>query len=231
MAYCGFPPGRLTPWSAERAEAFQSHAQEAGFPCSVYTTRQDTVRKWADLQEELTAWLKSLETPVGLMAANDARARHVLEACRAIGRRVPEDVAVLGVDNDEVMCELTTPPLSSIEQGARSLGYQAAAVLDSLMNGKRVHTMRHLVEPKGIVTRRSTSALAIEDPDVAAAVAYIRNHACDPILVRNVVIAASVSRSTLEQRFKALMGRTIHCEIQRVQIEHRARSSPRPICH
>ena len=76
------------------------------------------MRKWIDIQHELTVWLKSLEKPLGLMAANDARARHVLVACQAIGLRVPEDVAVLGVDNDEVICELTDPPLSSIEHGA-----------------------------------------------------------------------------------------------------------------
>ena len=137
----------------------------------------------------IAAWLQSLEKPVGLLAANDARARHVLEACRTANLRVPEDVAVLGVDNDDIMCELTTPPLSSIEQGARSVGYQAAALLDRLMAGKTVRRLRRNVPPERVVTRCSTDILAIADSDVTAAIAYIREHACDPPSVQDVVSA------------------------------------------
>jgi LacI family transcriptional regulator len=177
------------------------------------------VRKWINIQHELTAWLESLEKPVGLMAANDARARHVLEACRAIGLRVPEDVAVLGVDNDDVICELTDPPLSSIEHGAASLGYQAAALLDQLMNGKKPKHMSTGVPPKEVVARRSTDILAIEDPEVAAAMAYLHENSCRPIRIADVVAAVQVSRSTLETKFKAVTGRTIHNEIRRLQID------------
>jgi LacI family transcriptional regulator len=223
LAYCGFPLSRLNPWSLERAKSFQQRARQSGVHCSLFTSRSGSARKWHKLQQELTAWLESLEKPVGVMAANDVRARHVLEACRTIGLRVPEDVAVLGVDNDEVMCELTIPPLSSIEQGARSLGYQAAALLDRRMSGKQVRTLRHLVAPKGIVSRHSTNILAIDDDEVASAVTYIREHACDSILVRDVLAAVGVSRSTLESRFKTIIGRSIHGEIQRVQIEQARR--------
>jgi LacI family transcriptional regulator len=223
LAYCGYPRSDLTAWSVERAKAFEQAARERGLFCSVYTSRYTTARKWASLQRELTVWLASLEKPVGLLAANDARARHVLEACRSCFLRVPEDVAVLGVDNDEVMCELTDPPLSSIEQGTRTLGYQAAAMLDDLMAGKRVRRLRHFVRPKEVVMRRSTNVLAIGNSDVAAAVAYIRQHACDPASVGDVVAAVGLSRSTLHVRFKEAMGRTMHAEIQRVQIE-RARN-------
>ena len=155
----------------------------------LFTGRLTNVRKWIDIQHELTAWIESLEKPLGLMAVNDARARHVLEACRAIGLRVPEDVAVLGVDNDELMCELTAPPLSSIEHGAGSLGYQAAALLDRLMAGKKARRLQTLVEPEGVVTRRSTDILAIADPEVAAAIAFIHRHSCEPIRVADVVDA------------------------------------------
>jgi len=153
------------------------------------------------------------------MAANDARARHVLEACRAIGLRVPEDVAVLGVDNDEVICELTDPPLSSIEHGAGNLGYQAAALLDRLMAGKKARKLKTLIPPKEVVTRRSTDILAIADPEVAAAMAYIHKNSCRPIHIADVVAAVQVSRSTLETKFKAVTGRTMHSEIQRLQID------------
>lgn len=219
LAFCGFPSSPWYPWSAERAAGFQQYGKEQGLPCVIHTGRHTTVRKWIDIQHELTVWLESLEKPVGLMAANDARARHVLEACRAIGLRVPEDVAVLGVDNDEVMCELTDPPLSSIEHGAGALGYQAAALLDRLMDGKKAGRLKTLVPPKEVVSRRSTDILAIADPDVAAAMVYIHNNSCSPIRIADVVAAVGVSRSTMETKFKAVTGRTMHNEIQRLQID------------
>jgi LacI family transcriptional regulator len=218
LAFCGFPALAMKPWCGERAAAFQSCASEHGLSCAVYTGHGTTVRKWINLQHELTVWLESLEKPLGLLAANDDRARHVLEACRAIGLRVPEDVAVLGVDNDEVMCELTDPPLSSIEHGAGSLGYQAAALLDRLMAGQKARKLQTLVEPEGVVTRHSTDILAIADREVAAAMTFIHQHRGAPLLVADVVGAVGVSRSTLQARFKVL-GRTIHSEIQRLQVE------------
>lgn len=223
FAFCGYPPTRMTDWSAERGAAFSERVRKRGFPCALFTDRSAAARRWSELQRHLGGWLESLEKPVGLMAANDARARHVLEACRTIGARVPEDVAVLGVDNDEVVCEMTTPPLSSIEQAARTVGYQAAALLDRLMRGRRPRRIEHLVAPQGVMMRRSTNVLAVKDPDVAVALAYIRQHACDPAQVGDVVAAVQVSRSTLQARFKAVMGRTLHAEIQRVQIERARR--------
>ncbi len=180
-------------------------------------------RKWQELQRGLMAWLQALEMPVGLMACNDARARHVLEACHALGVRVPEDVAVVGVDNDEVMCELTDPPLSSIEQGMRRLGYQAAALLDQRMEGKESPQMQYVVGPEGVVARRSTDTLAVSNAEVALAARFIREHACDGISIADLTKMAGLSRSTLERKFKAMMGRTIHAEIDRVRIE-RART-------
>jgi LacI family transcriptional regulator len=219
LAFCGYPASPWIPWSEDRAAAFQQFAQEQGLPCVVHSGHQTSVRKWIDTQHELTVWLESLEKPVGLMAANDARARHVLEACRAIGLRVPEDVAVLGVDNDEVICELTDPPLSSIEHGAGALGYQAAALLDRLMAGKKAKSLDTLVPPKEVVTRRSTDILAIADPEVAAAMAFIHQNSCRPIRIADVVASVQLSRSTLETRFKAVTGRTMHSEILRLQID------------
>jgi LacI family transcriptional regulator len=220
LAFCGYPPNPYLPWSEERAAGFQEYAREQGLPCALHTGRRTTVRKWINVQHEMTMWLESLEKPVGLMAANDARARHVLEACRAIGLRVPEDVAVLGVDNDEVICELTTPSLSSIEHGAGNLGYQAAALLEQLMSGKKVKkNFMTLVPPKEVVTRRSTDVLAIADTDVAAAMAYIHDNSCRPIRIADVVAAVGVSRSTLETKFKTVTGRTMHDEIRRLQID------------
>lgn len=222
LAFYGYPRTQVNRWSEERAAGFSQRAAEAGVPCSIYTGRHGTACRWADLQHGLTVWLHSLcqlKTPIGLMACNDVRARHVLEACRTLGVRVPEDVAVIGVDNDEMICDLTDPPLSSIEQGARQMGYRAAAMLDRLMAGRKASSLRLVIEPEGVVSRRSTDILAVEDPDVAAAVRLIRERACRRLQIGDVAGAVGVSPSTLKKRFKAVIGRTVHAEIRRVRIE------------
>lgn len=218
LAYCGLPRNRYNVWSEQRARAFKQRARQAGVPCSSYVGRHLSTRKWPELQAGLRRWLRSLKKPVGIMAGNDARARHVLEACRTIGVRVPEDVAVIGVDNDELMCELTDPPLSSVEQGTRSVGFQAAELLDRLMSGKKIDRTAMCVPPERVVSRRSTDYLAVGDPDVAAAVRYIRQHACERIGVADVLKVIAVSRSTLEARFREIMHKTIHDEIQQTML-------------
>lgn len=218
FAYCGFPRTRVNGWSVTRAQAFCRRIEEAGFSCSVFTGKKRSARQWGKLQSELSEWLVSLETPIGLMACNDIRARHLLEACRNLGIRVPDDLAVIGVDNDEVMCELTNPPLTSIEQGSRQIGYEAALLLEQLMDGKKIPRLRTLLEPENIVVRQSTDILAIEDDTVARAVAYIREHACDPVQISDVLRQVDISRSTLDKQFHATLGRTIHAEMQRVKI-------------
>jgi LacI family transcriptional regulator len=218
LAYCGVPRNRFNVWSERRARAFQRRAHEAGLPCSLYTGRHRSSRNWSELQRGLAQWLRSLKKPLGLMAANDARARLVLEACRAIGVRVPEDVAVIGVDNDELICELTEPPLTSIEQGAWSIGYQAAALLDRLMSGKRAAQIENYVAPATVACRRSTAYLVIDDADVAAAVQYIRQHACRHMRVADITDALGMSRSTLAARFRKILGKTVHEEIQATMI-------------
>ncbi len=218
LAFCGIPRTRFTGWSQRRGLAFAQCGQEAGLPCAIFTGEASLAER-KKLHQELSAWLRALEKPVGLMACYDVRARHVLAACRSLGILVPEEVAVIGVDNDELMCELTSPPLSSIEQGARSIGYQAAAFLDQRMAGHEPQRLKHVVPPEGVVTRRSSDTLAIEDEDVAAAVRFIRQAACSGLRAAEVVRVVAVSRSALESRFKTVMGRTIHAEIQRVQVE------------
>jgi LacI family transcriptional regulator len=219
LAFCGIPQTRVTGWSGRRQVAFEQYAREAGVPCSVFPGNLAAGGNAVRLHKQLSAWLKSLEKPVGMMACYDVRARHILAACCDLGLLVPEDVAVLGVDNDELLCELTSPPLSSIEQGSRTIGYQAAALLDQLMAGQKAEQLKYVIQPEGVVTRRSSDALAIEDPEVAAALRFIRQHACEGIQVHHVVQAVAISRSALAARFKAVIGRTIHAEIQRVQID------------
>ena len=152
------------------------------------------------------------------MACYDFQGRKVLNACSQRGIAVPDEVAVLGVDNDEVLCDFAAPPLSSVILNPHRTGYEAAALLARMMNGERIGAEAHRIEPLGVATRQSTDVLAVEDGGVAAAVRFIREHACEGISVKDVLRAVPQSRRSLEERFKKLIGRTPHEEISRVQL-------------
>jgi LacI family transcriptional regulator len=218
FAYCGAPPDRFNGWVNERERAFREFVEAAGFQCKTFKGRYRPANHWKRSQAELGKWLTSLPRPVGLFGCNDSRARNVLQACHSVGLNVPEDIAVIGVDNDDIMCELSRPPLTSIEQGAIRIGFEAAMILNSLRSGKQPPDST-AIAPEGVVVRRSTERLATDDEDVAKALRFIRAHACRPIRVRDVLEVVAVSRSTLESRFREMIGRSIHCEIRRVQIE------------
>jgi len=219
LACYGGRSSHLRHWEEDRIRAFRQRAMEAGVPCAVLRARHATAQNWDPLQRALTNWLMALDKPVGLLACTDLRARHVLQVCRTRGIRVPNEAAVVGVDNDEMLCELTTPPLTSIEQGSQRIGYEAAALLAQLMVGKRPRQLCHVIPPEGLVARQSTDVVACDDQELAAAVRFIRQRACDPIRVADVLAIAQLSRSTLERKFLDTLGRTIHAEIERVQVE------------
>jgi LacI family transcriptional regulator len=223
FAYSGYAQTPINGWSEERKQAFGRHLNERGFSCEVYQPHYKTSHRWASVQRSLGKWLMSLPKPLGVMAANDNRARHVLEACRASGIRVPQDVAVIGVDNDELLCQLSSPPLSSVEQGAKRIGYNAAALLDQLMCGNKPPQGRFVIDPSGIIIRESTDVLAIDDPAVARAMAFIQEHAFDGINVPDVVSATAISRSGLETRFGRALGYTVRTAIRQVQLERARR--------
>ena len=223
FGYCGVPATPLNGWSKERSRAFSAFLTLIGYRCAIYTGRHRTARQWETLQNHMAVWLQSLKLPVGIMACDDARAHHLLEACRRLGLQVPEDVAILGVDNDQLMCELCQPPLSSIETGIREVGYEAAATLDRMLTGKQPKRMRTLVPPGKLVARRSTDILTVPDEQVAAALRFIRDHATEPIQVLDVARTVGISRSTLDHHFRQVVGRTAHDEIERVR-QNMARS-------
>jgi LacI family transcriptional regulator len=224
LAFCGLPATRVNGWVAERAAAFAAACREAGRACEVFSGRHATARRWRDLQRELSDWLGRLPKPVGVMACNDVRARHVLEACRSLGLVVPRDVAVLGVDNDEVMCELTDPPLSSVDQSARRIGYEAAAVLDRLMHRRAAATSaaglprQTVIPPIGVVARASTDTMAAADETVEFVLERLRRNPWGRPDVTALAAEACVSRSTLEHRFRAVVGRSIHEEFVRLRV-------------
>jgi LacI family transcriptional regulator len=163
-------------------------------------------------------WLEQLPKPVGIMACNDIRGQQVVNACRHLGLLVPDEVAVTGVDNDEVLCELSDPPLTSVAPNTGRIGYEAAALLELMMKGGERPKVPIAIPPLGIVTRRSTDVLAIPDRPIAAALRLIREHACDGIRVPDLLKVAALSRSVFERRFVQAVGRSPKAEILRVQL-------------
>ena len=209
-------------WSRRRCDAFVSQLSAKGLDAHVF--RQS--RRNAAWEVELPAmvkWLLTLPLPVGLFACNDDRGRQVLEASRAAGLRVPEDVAVLGVDNDVVFCELSDPPLSSIALNAETAGYRAAELLDDMMSGRVRGPRKVPVEAVRVVTRRSTEVVAVDDSDVSSALQIIHQHKGRPLRVKDIADQLAVSRRFLERRFKCLMGKTLLDEIQQVRLDHAKR--------
>jgi LacI family transcriptional regulator len=173
----------------------------------------------AGVNRGVLGWLLKLPKPVGVFGVNDKVAAEVLEICRAAGIRVPEEVCVLGVDNDELLTRVANPPLSSIALHAQKIGFEAARLLDSFMSGVEPPKKPILLPPERVVARQSTNLLAIEDADVVAAVRYIREHIHQHITVRHLLEAVPVNRRYLERKFKEALGRTPLQEIRRARLE------------
>ncbi|MCP4590131.1 MAG: DNA-binding transcriptional regulator, partial [bacterium] len=220
FAFCGLPKGEYPPMD-ERREWFVQLIEEAGFQQSVFDARRTRRRgdTWTLEQNEIAEWLGSLAKPVGVMACNDDRGLQVLDACHRAGLMVPDEVAVVGVDNDDYLCNLSVPQLTSVDLAPDRMGYEAAKLLDRMMAGGVISSPQISLPPRGVVTRQSTDVLATEDQVVIRAVRFIRERACDRIQVADVLEHVRVSRSRLEPRLKEVLGRTIHQEILRVQIE------------
>ncbi|MDB5324558.1 MAG: transcriptional regulator [Phycisphaerales bacterium] len=211
--------GGLNPGLDERGRAFEAAIRDAGWSCETFVADLNATRSDSDKQRaDLAKWLLSLSKPMGLMATNDERGMHVLEACRMAGISVPADIAVIGVDNDELLCDLSIPPLSSVDVNPDRVGYEAAAALDALMNGRPLTPGPTYISPRGIVTRRSTDAIASEDPELNRAVNFIRENSSRRISVTDVLSHVQVSRTSLQQRMKSVLGHTIHEEIERVRL-------------
>lgn len=217
FAFCGFSDHQ---WSSERREGFAAAvAGSASF--HIYESRWQATSgdSWAHQQREMIDWLRGLPKPVGIMAANDMRGHHVLDACRQINLPVPEAVAVIGVDNDETLCELCDPPLSSVVPNPERIGFEAAALLDKMMAGGPWPTESLYVPPIGIVTRQSTDVLATDDPIVASSLKLIREGACHNLTVDQILGKVNTSRSVLERRFRKHLGRSPQEEIRQVQLK------------
>ncbi|HWB16982.1 MAG TPA: DNA-binding transcriptional regulator [Vicinamibacterales bacterium] len=207
FAFCGYADPTSAAWSDERERAFVSRVGARGFATAILHLPASPHDLDASM-DRLETWLRGLPKPVGIMAAHDALGRRLLHACRVLRLSVPDEVAVVGVDNDDLQCHLCHPALSSIEQGAVRLGYSAARLLDRILGGASVDARPHLVSPVSVIARRS-SAATVDDPDVARALTFIAEHVADPVHVADVVAASPLSRRALEQRFRARLRTSI----------------------
>lgn len=200
------------------AETVSSVCNDCPFYGTTFDSGAGARTAWTTRQRGLSRWLKTLAKPVAIVAWTTELGRELIHACRREGLLVPEQVAVLAADNDELLCEACTPSLSGIELTSERIGLEAARLLDRLMRGGRVPKRPLLLEPTGVVARQSTDTLAVDDPDLARAIAFIRGHATDPIQVQDVLREVPVSRRWLERRFREVLGRGPAAEIRRVRL-------------
>lgn len=224
---CSLLAREAHPGILQSCKFLREMAVAGGHACEVYNPHQEGRKElsWEEEQERFVRWLRELPKPVGLVTFTDDCGYQVLDACRRAGIRVPDEVAVLGCGNDATLCNLTDPPMSSVDLGAARIGYEATAMLARIMHAPR-HRKKPanlLLSPSVVVTRQSSDVLAVSDRAVADAVHFIRQRACDRVTVDEVLKHVSLSRSVLDLRFKEALGRTPKAEILRVQLEHARR--------
>jgi LacI family transcriptional regulator len=219
FAYMGYEPY----WYVRAREKGYRAALKASGHEKVYTfyTAPPSPRggHWAATGAELHHWVQGLPKPVGVWAAHDQHALELAEVCRLVGLRVPDDVAILGCDNDELICTLAHPPLSSIQNVGEQTAYEACAMLERWLAGRQPPDEPVLMPPSGIVVRQSSDILTISDTDLRAAVRFIRNHVDEMIGVEDILREVMISRRSLERKFKTVLGRSPLDEIRRVRVE------------
>jgi len=214
FAFCGFDD---MPWSGEREKAFLD-AISGAENISVYRRKQPSPDYNQELND-IAHWLKTLPKPTAVMACNDVRGANVVEACKLAQIKVPQEISILGVNNDDMICEMTSPPLSSVSLDILTAGYEAAKTLDRMMKGKSTCPENIIIKPKTIITRASTDILAIDDPDIAAALHYISQNSKKHIQVGDIAANIGVNRRSLERRFRDVLGKSVYDEIKRVRID------------
>lgn len=213
FAFCGY---RRAHWSSLREAAFVRAVQRAGFTCWSFSPEAGPV------DAEILAiadWLRGLPRPLGVLASLDPRGQQVLAACRMAGLSVPEQVSVIGVHNDELLCELCDPPLTSVIPNAQRAGYEAAALLARGMAGRRLATRLHKIAPVGVAARQSTDLAATEDERVARAMRFMQQRAAGGANVGDVLRAVPMARTALERRFKAAVGTTPYAHLRKLRLE------------
>ncbi len=207
-------------WLKERRFYFSRFNTEAGYKTHIYTPRIRIKKdEWESEQQEVCDWVNALPKPVGIFACNDDHGQHILEVCKLINLKVPEDVAVIGVDNDPMICDISDPPLTSIALNVEAAGYEAAKLMDNMIVSQKLSGKQVMVSPSYVVQRQSTDILAVKDNDVSKAMKFFKKIAKFKFSVEDVVKATNVNRRVLERRFKTAIHRSIYDEIQNIRVE------------
>ncbi len=206
----------------ERCNNFVSAVAAAGFPCEVYRRpgHREIPINWERQQQHVAEWVQGLQKPVGVMACTDQLGFWFLDACRRARVAVPEEVAVVGCENDESLSTMSIPPLSSVQFNAEKTGFEAAALLDRMMAGVISTDQHTFISPLGIVVRQSSDIVAVEDKEIADALRFVRENAPYGLTVDDVLREIPMSRAALDQRMRLAIGRTVKAEILRVQLDH-----------
>ncbi|AER30588.1 LacI family transcriptional regulator [Pantoea sp. PA1] len=219
FAFYGLPASSGKRWAQERELAFRKMVMRERYMGVVYQGMETASENWQHAQNRLADWLQTLPPHTGIIAVTDARARHLLQACEYLKIPVPEKLCVIGIDNEELTRYLSRVALSSVVQGSRQMGYQAAKLLHRLLDKQTLPLQRILVPPVKVIARRSTDFRSLHDPAVIQAMHFIRFNACKGIKVEQVLDAIGMSRSNLEKRFRDETGDTIHAMIHREKLE------------
>lgn len=216
FGYCG---DKRFLWARDYGRHFVAALKQAGHECEVFESQARDAFSRTRERRRLTRWIQSLPKPAGVMACYDLRGQHVLDICRQLGLKVPDEVAVIGQHNDELVCDFCEPPLSSVIPNARRAGFEAATLLDRMMRGGKANEQPLLIKPVGVAARQSTDVVAVGDPQMAAAVRFIREQACAGIGVGDVLRAVPMSRTAFERRFRSHFGHAPYAEIKKVRLE------------
>lgn len=208
-------------YSSVRGDAFAAAVRGAGFVCNHYRPGYRAGRKisWDERQRRVNRWLGSLPRPVGIFTVDAYHAYQLAEICHFAGIRVPDEIAIIAGDNDDLLCDVSSPPLSSISMASERIGYEAAEMLDNMLCGESCPEAPRLIGPHGVSSRHSTDVLSIDDPTVVQALRYIQQHAHHGIGVQDILREVPISRRSLEIQFKSYLGRSPAEEIRRVRLE------------
>lgn len=220
FAFCG-TVRNVNRFDDERRDFFRKFVEDAGYPCFDFPAEKIS-RRGNRIENELAAiakWIQTLPVPTGLMACKDDQGIQVIDAARLVGRRIPDELAVLSVDNDPYFCDLSSPPMSSMETHSERIGYRAADMLQRLMNGQKNLPRFTLCPPGDVVKRRSSDVLAIQNRDDAKILRFLREQAIAGLSVNEVIENFDISRSTIERLVKKYFNRTPKEEMLRIQIE------------
>ena len=216
-AFCGYAD---TPWCNTFSRYFSNIISDQGLHTSIYEQPKSRVNQyWNKEQHFMARWIKSLPKPVAIMASDDVRAQHITVVCNQLDLDIPFEVSILGRSNDELLCETTTPTLSSIALNTNRTGYEVGKTLAAMMDGTYTNPTKIIIEPTHVVSRISTEYLAVDDADTVTAMRYIRYNTHQHLQVTDIVEQTNVSRSVLETKFRQFVGRTINEEIRRVRVE------------